>query len=179
MSEPQTGYIAETERLRLRRLVVEDAAFILTLLNDPAFIRFIGDRGVRTIEDARGYLLNGPIASYARFGFGLFMVELKAEHVPIGICGLIKREALADVDVGYALLPEFRSRGYAREAAAAAIDQGRRDVGLTRVVAIVQPDNAGSIRVLEQLGLRFMRMIRLSEDAEELQLFARDLGGQP
>ena len=105
--------VLETERLRLRRLTVDDAAFILELVNDPSWLRFIGDRGVRNLDDARSYILKGPVASYEKHGFGLWLVELKAEATPIGICGLLQRDTLPDVDIGFALLPQFCGQGYA------------------------------------------------------------------
>lgn len=167
--------VLETERLVLRHLTEDAAAFILRLLNEPSWIRFIGDRGVRTLEGGRGYIAQGPAASYARHGFGLFLVELKDGGVAAGICGLIKRDALEDVDIGFAFLPEFRGRGYAHEAAAATLEYARRVIGLRRVAAIVAPDNESSIRLLEKLGLSFERAMRLPGDEEELKLFAREL----
>lgn len=167
--------VAETDRLVLRRLTVEDAPFILELLNDPDWLRFIGDKGVRTLEDAQNYILTGPIESYARRGFGLFLVERKADATSIGLCGLLKRDVLEDVDVGYAFLPGYRGKGYAVEAAAAALRFGKETVGLTRVAAITNPGNARSIRVLEKLGLAFEKMVRLSEEAPEISFFARAL----
>ena len=164
--------VLETDRLILRRLAPEDAAFTLELLNEPAYLQFIGDRGVRSLEDARAYLSNGPIASYARFGHGLYLAVLKEGGVPIGMCGLIKRESLADVDVGYAFLPQYWSQGYASEATAAVMDYGRRTLGLKRIVAIVAPENYRSIKLLEKLGLQFEQMIRLSDDSEAIMLFA-------
>lgn len=164
--------VLETERLTLRRLSTDDAEFILELLTDPAFLEYVGDKGVRTVADARDYILSGPIASYQQFGFGLYLVMLKGDGSPIGMCGLLKRESLPDVDIGFAFLPRYRSRGYAYEAAAAVLAYARAQLGLGRIVAITVPDNAGSIRILEKIGLRFERMVRLSEDAEELQLFA-------
>ncbi len=165
----------ETGRLRLRRLTADDAAFMLRLMNEPDYLRFIGDRGVRTLDDARRYLLKGPIDSYSRHGFGLYRVELKAGGTPIGICGLVKRDALPDVDVGFALLSEFRSKGYAVEAAAEVMRHAREDVGLGRLVAIVSPDNHRSIGVLKKLGLRFERTLTWPDDGSELALYARDL----
>lgn len=167
--------ILDTDRLTLRQLTEADASFILKLLNEPSFLHFIGDRGVRTIADARSYLLNGPINSYNRFGFGLYLVELKDQKSPIGICGLIKREGLEDVDIGFALLPEFWSKGYAFESAAAVMTHAREVVGLNRIVAIVTPDNQRSIGVLNKLGLRFERLITWSEDGSELKLYAISL----
>lgn len=168
-----TDVVLETERLVLRRLTLDDAAFMLELLNEPAFIRFIGDRGVRTLTAARQYLLDGPLASYARFGFGLWHVGLKSSAAAIGICGLVKREALADVDIGFAFLPRFWSCGYAMESAAAVRDHAFATVGLERLVAITLPGNAGSIRVLEKIGLACEGRLRLGDDGEELLLYAR------
>jgi len=167
--------IVETDRLTLRRQTEEDAPFILGLLNEPSFLQFIGDRGVRTLEDARAYIRNGPMASYERHGFGLLLVTRKEDETPVGICGLLKRDTLADADIGFAFLPAYWRMGYAVEAAAAVIGHGKAAFGLTRVAAITQPDNLGSIRVLERLGLTFERMIRMTEDSAEIQLFGRDL----
>lgn len=163
--------IAETERLTLRRLTVDDAEFVFTLLNEPSWLRFIGDKGVRTLEDARAYIENGPVAMYQRFGFGLYVTERRTDGVPMGMCGLIKRDGLDDVDIGFAFLPAYWGRGYAFEAAAAVMDYGRNVIGLTRIVAITAPDNESSARLLEKLGLRFDRMVRLSADAKEDRLF--------
>ena len=104
--------VIETERLTLRQLTSDDAPFILQLLNDPAWLRFIGDRGVRTVEDAKRYILTGPVVMYERLGFGLYMTERKSDRVPMGICGLIKRDDLADIDIGFVFLPQFRGCGY-------------------------------------------------------------------
>jgi RimJ/RimL family protein N-acetyltransferase len=163
--------VIESERVVLREFHLDDAAFILELLNEAAFLRFIGDKGVRTLADARDYLLKGPIESYRRFGFGLYRLSLREDGTPIGMCGLVKREGLADVDVGFALQSRYWSRGYAGEAAAAVLDYGRRILNLGRIVAIANPDNQASIAVLEKIGLRFERMVQLSADAGELKLF--------
>lgn len=164
----------ETNRLRIRKLSLDDVEFILRLLNEPSFIQNIGDRGVRTLDDARAYILNGPIASYETHGFGLCLVELKKPVTPIGICGLLKRDVLEQPDIGYALLPEFWSKGYAHESATAVIDYGREVLGLKRILAVVNPDNSNSIRLLEKLGFRFQRPIHLSEDSPEVMLFSLD-----
>jgi RimJ/RimL family protein N-acetyltransferase len=163
--------VLESERLVLREFHLDDADFVLQLLNESAFLRFIGDKGVRTLVNARDYLLKGPIESYRRFGFGLYLASLREDGTPIGMCGLVKREGLADVDVGFALRSLYWSRGYAVEAAAAVIDYGKRTLNLGRIVAIVHPDNHASIAVLERIGLEFERMVRLSTDAVELKLF--------
>jgi ribosomal-protein-alanine N-acetyltransferase len=167
--------VLETERLNLRQLNEGDAAFIVELLNDPAFLHNIGDRGVRTVEDAARYILEGPVESYARHGFGLWLVELKDTATPTGICGLVKRDALPDADIGYAFLPRFRSQGYAYESAAAVISYAANALGLRRVLAITNGHNVGSIKVLEKLGLKFDRPVRLSKDAPEIMLFASDI----
>ena len=167
--------VIETDRLNLRRLTPDDAEFILDLLNDPSFLRFIGDKGVRTLDDAREYILKGPVDMYNRLGFGLYLTELKESGAPIGICGLIKRDGLEDVDIGFAFLPSFRAKGYAYESAAAVMSYGKTVLGLNRIVAITSPDNYASGRLLEKLGMRFERMIRLSKDASEVRLFATDV----
>ena len=142
----------ETARLRLRRFTPGDAAFALRLLNEPSFIQNIGDRGVRTLEQAVRYLVEGPLASYAKYGHGLDVVTLKESEQPIGMCGLLKRDAFQDRDVGYAFLPEFWSKGYAREAVAATLLAARDALKLEAVAAFVSPDNAPSIRLLEKFG---------------------------
>jgi RimJ/RimL family protein N-acetyltransferase len=166
--------ILETERLLLRQFSAEDAEFILQLLNEPSWIQNIGDRGVRTLDDARAYISNGPVTSYAKNGFGLYLVVLKETNESIGMCGLIKRDTLEDVDIGYAFLPKFWGKGYAVESALAVKDYAKDGIGLKRLVAITDPANKGSIRVLEKIGLRFERMVRLSADDIDLILFAID-----
>jgi ribosomal-protein-alanine N-acetyltransferase len=167
--------VIETERLILRHLSTENADFILELLNEPSFIRNIGDRGIRTIEGANSYILNGPVASYAKNGFGLYLVKLKETNESIGMCGLIKRDTLEDVDIGYAFLPKFWSKGYAVEAAQAVKEFARDKIQLNRIVAIVDPQNEGSIRVLEKIGLQFEKMVKLPEDDIELKLFGANI----
>ena len=164
--------VLETDRLVLRRLSTHDAEFILGLLNEPSFLRYIGDRGVRTVEDARSYIAKGPMDSYDRHGFGLLLVSRKEDGVPIGMCGLLRRDALPDVDVGFAFLPAFWGKGYAFESAAAVLSYGREVLGLNRIVAITSPENEGSIRVLTKLGMRFEGMIRLADSEPEVRLFA-------
>ena len=165
--------VLETERLVLRRITNDDAPFILELLNEPSFLEFIGDKGVRNLEDARNYILTGPVASYERFGFGLYLVLLKAGDTPIGMCGLLKRDSLPDVDVGYALRPGFWGQGYAFEAAAAVLAHGREAFGLRRIVAITSPDNAGSKALLEKLGMRYEQSLSLTGD-KDTHLFATE-----
>jgi RimJ/RimL family protein N-acetyltransferase len=156
----------------LRRLAAGDAAFILELLNEPAFLENIGDRGARTLADARRYIAKGPVASYRKFGFGLYLVELKDSGAPIGICGLLKRESLDDVDIGFAFLRKYWSQGYARESAAAVMHYGWTTLRLKRIVAITKPSNHASITLLEILGLRFEKIIALPDHGGENKLFA-------
>jgi ribosomal-protein-alanine N-acetyltransferase len=165
--------ILETPRLRIRAFTVDDAPFAYELVNDPDWIRNIGDRNVRTLEDARGYLERGPIAMQEKHGFSLFAVILKESDVTIGMCGLIRREALEDVDIGFAFLPAYRGQGYALESAQAVMDYAWEVLRLERLVAIVAPGNAPSIRLLESLGFTFERLMRLPNDDEDLRLYGR------
>ena len=167
--------ILETERLLLQLVSTDDAGVILALLNEPSFIRNIGDRGVRTLDEAHDYILNRLVASYKNFGFGMYLVILKETGTPAGLCGLVKRNGLDDVDIGYAFLPQYWSKGYATESALAVKEHAKNAIGLKRIVGITDPDNQGSTRVLEKIGLRFEKMVRLSEDDIELQLYAIDL----
>lgn len=164
----------ETERLVIRRLTLDDAGFILGLLNQPSFLRFIGDKGVRTVRDARAYLRDGPIASYEKNGYGSYLVELKDGSVPIGISGLVKREWLEDADLGFAFLPQFGSKGYAFESARAVLDHGKDVLGMKRIVAITSLDNTASIKLLGKLGLKFEGIIQFPDDGEEVRLFATE-----
>src|SRR4029079_17610318 len=166
--------VLETERLTLRWVTDADAEFILELLNQPSFLRYIGDKGVRTTEDAVRYIQTGPVASYERFGFGLYLVEMKETKVPIGMCGLLKRDTLPDADVGFAFLPDYWSQGYAFEAASSVMTYGRQVLGLRRIVAITSLDNDASIRLLEKIGLKFEGLITPSQEVGEVRLFATD-----
>lgn len=165
--------VLETNRLSLRRLTLDDAEFMFGLVNQPSWLRFIGDKNVRNIEDARNYLRTGPLDMYQRFGFGMFMVERKDDGAAVGTCGLLKRDILPEPDIGYAFLPEFWGQGYALEAAQAVLDYGHYTHELTRVLAIVSPGNERSIRVLERCGMKFERMFAMN-DQDQVQLFARE-----
>lgn len=164
--------VLETDRLILRRQTAEDADFVLKLMNEPSWIRFIGDHGLRTTEDARNYILNGAVAMYESLGFGLYLTELKEGNVPIGLCGLIKRDSLEDVDIGFAFLPAYWGKGYAYEAASAVLAHGKEVVGLQRIVAITNPDNESSANLLKKIGLQEKGMVSLSTNTEEVKFFA-------
>lgn len=175
MSSVATIAPIETERLQLRALHNDDAAFLVALLNDPAFVQHIGDRNVRNETDAYRYLADGPLASYRQYGHGLLRVALRDGDTPIGLCGLLKRDALDDVDLGYALLPGFRGCGYVHEAAQAVLSHAHGALGLRRVVAVVAPGNVASENVLRQLGFSFERQIALNPADAPLRMFAREL----
>ena len=167
--------IAETDRLYLRHMSTDDAAFILELVNEPAWLEFIGDRGVRHLDDARAYIANGPIAMLERHGFGLSVVIRKADLAPIGICGLLKRDTLDDVDLGFAVLARYRGHSYAREAAQAAIAYGFGSLGLKRIVAIAKPGNARSLYLLQSLGFTAERLVTLTNGEPPVCLLALEL----
>ena len=164
--------VLETQRLRLRCFDLGDAHFVLRLVNDPDWIRYIGDRKVHSLEDARRYLENGPLKMYAANGFGLWLVERKEDSVPVGMCGLIRRDRLKDVDLGFAMLPEFRSQGFAREASEGALAYARTALGLKRIVAIVSPGNEPSQRLLVKLGFAYESTIDW-EPNDPVHLYAR------
>lgn len=164
--------ILETERLTLRKITFDDSTFMLDLLNQPSFIQFIGDRGVRTLDDARKIIGERYLAAYERLGFGIYLTLLRGTSIPIGICGLVKRDGLDDVDIGYAFLPQYWSKGYASEAALAVLAYARSTLGMKRILGITTSDNAGSIRVLEKIGFKFERMIRLPGEETNLKLFS-------
>lgn len=163
--------VFDTLRLSLRELTSSDAPFILELLNDPSFLRFIGDKGARTLADARRYIEEGPRASYRRNGFGLYLVQLRKSGDPLGLCGLVKRESLPDVDIGFAFLPRHWSKGYALESCEAVMHLARTRFGISRVVAITSRDNHGSMRVLRKIGLRFERTLQMPGQPERVNLF--------
>ncbi|MEJ6004600.1 GNAT family N-acetyltransferase [Paucibacter sp. AS339] len=163
----------ESSRLRIRRLdPTADAGFMLQLLNDPSWLHFIGDRGVRTLDDAQRYILTGPVEMYARLGFGFCAVELKATGEAIGICGLSQRDYLDGPDLGFALLPQFCGQGYALEAATEVLRFAQQDLGLKRVLATTRPYNLASQGLLSKLGLHQERTFTLPDSGRELLLYA-------
>jgi len=169
--------IVTTPRLVLRELDAEDAAFILELLNEADFVRFIGDKGVKSLADAKEYIRKGPLDSYVRNGFGLYAACLR-DGSPLGICGLVKRDGLDAPDLGFAFLARHRSKGYALECSQAVLERGRKVTQLRRILAITTPDNHRSIRVLEKAGFKFEGMMKLGAGAEDLKLFASTTIGE-
>ena len=170
--------VLETDRLTLRHLSPDDAEFIIELLNDPSFIRYIGDKQVRSLDDARTYVLNGPIKSYETYGFGLNLVELKSNRIPIGICGILKRDTLPDPDIGFAFLPAYWKQGYAFEAADAVMRHARAAFDVNTILAITTPDNEASGKLLRKIGLHFDQMIKLTPESDEVKLFTTTTNGQ-
>lgn len=161
--------VLRTQRALLRELVLDDAAFLVELLNDPAWLRFIGDRLVRTLADARDYIDSGPRRSYAEHGYGLLAIEVG--DAPVGLCGLVRRASLPGPDLGFALLERYRGHGYAREAARAVLEHAHKSLGMQRVLAISSPDNERSVRLLEELDFDYEGRCA-AEDGSELLLFA-------
>ncbi len=159
----------ETQRLTIRPFTIKDAGFIRLLLNDPAFIQNIADKGIKTESDAINYLTQGPLKSYEQHGFGLEMLEISQSHTPIGMCGLIKRDELDDVDIGYALLPDFWRQGYAREAVLALLNQAKDVYRLKRLLAITNLDNPASVKLLESTGFSDQGVILFN--AKQTRLF--------
>lgn len=167
--------VIETERLRLKHLDPDrDDEFILELVNEPSFLHYIGDKGVRTLADARRYITDGPQKSYETNGYGLYKVELKKDATPIGMCGLVRRNTLPDADIGFAFLENYWNNGYAYESAAAIMKYARETLGIKRLLAITTPDNMASGKLLNKIGLRFDRLIQLSQDTEPVKLFTSD-----
>ena len=160
--------VLQTQRLILRHITTDDAPFMLALLNDPAWIKNIGDRGVRTLEQAKEYILNRMVKSYEEHGYGLYVVELKNDNIPTGICGLVNRDTLEDIDVGFGFLPDFREKGYAYESAAAVMDYAKKSLGLKRIVGITIKENKPSIKLLEKLGFQYEKTIALGDDKEDV-----------
>ena len=163
--------LIETDRLTLRELDLDDAAFILKLVNEPSWLENIGDKNVHSIADAERYLNEGPLKSYQENGFGLYLAELKLKQYPVGLCGLVKRDGLEHPDIGYALLPDFWGAGLASEAARATLEYAQQSLGIDQVLGITSMNNASSIRVLEKIGFRFDKEIALPEHGEPSRLF--------
>ncbi len=171
MEVDPTLIILETKRLFIRRLVREDAEFILRLLNEPSWLEFIGDKNVYSLNDAKKYIELAPMAMYERYGFGLFLVCAKETSAPMGLCGLMKRDNLDNADLGYAFLPEFWHNGFALEAVESVIDYAKNTHQLSRILALSKSSNAASIKLLNKVGFLFDRDLKLLEDEENLQIY--------
>jgi RimJ/RimL family protein N-acetyltransferase len=165
-------HVLSTERLSLRWLTLADAGFLLALMNLPVYWQFIGDRGVRSVEDVEAYMTKTVLASYAQHGFSIFAVERQGETGPVGICGLLQREFLPVPDLAYALSPSAWGSGYAVEAAAAVVQWGLATLHKPEILAIVNPDNTRSIRVLDKLGMRYQRGIVMPGETREICLYS-------
>jgi RimJ/RimL family protein N-acetyltransferase len=166
-------------RVILRHLTLDDAPVILTLLNDPGWLRFIGDRGVRDLDGARDYLQNGPIASYAENGFGLYCVIDNKTHEPLGLCGIIRRAGLDHPDLGYGFLAQYGGKGLAREAAELTLIHARADLKLGPILAITKQDNVASMGLLKRLGFADLGLVQVFPDQPESRLFRHDAVSQP
>ena len=160
-----------TERLALRQLTLDDADLMLAIWNDPAFIRNVTDRGIRTLDESRDAMTKGALQLYEDYGFGPYHVALKNDDTAIGICGIFVRDGINDPDIGFALLPEFCSRGYAWEAAKAVLDYARDELKLPRLTAIVAPGNAPSVGLIEKLGMQFETSMSLPGEDGEISLY--------
>ena len=170
-----SDFCLETERLALTRLTLDDAPLMLAVWNDPAFIRYVGDRGIRTVADAHAALQDGAFKLYAEYGYGPYRMSRKADEVSVGICGLFRRDGLADADIGFSTLPQYCGQGFGYEAASAVIEHARVDVSLSRLTALVSPDNTASVRLIEKLGLIFEKMIRMPGEDKDVCLYAMQL----
>jgi [ribosomal protein S5]-alanine N-acetyltransferase len=167
--------LIDTNRLVIRDITEQDFHFIFRLLNEPSWIKYIGDKGIKTETDAKNYIQTGPLQMYKDFGFGLFLVTLKENAIPIGLCGLIKRPSLENIDLGYAFLPEYTGKGYAFEATKAVIKYGKEQLSIDKIVAITTIDNLNSEKVLLKLGFSFDSIIIENNASEELKLFTKVL----
>jgi ribosomal-protein-alanine N-acetyltransferase len=169
--------IIETDNLILRKFTVDDGEFIVRLLNSPGWLEFIGNRDIRTVEEAQIYLLTGPISSYEKLGFGLYLVELKKENEPIGMCGLIKRDGLENIDIGFAFLPDYSGKGYAYEASVATLTYAQSQLGIPKIVSITQENNTKAISLLKKLGFTYTKNVQLPYEDTDFLLF--DTGPVP
>jgi RimJ/RimL family protein N-acetyltransferase len=166
------NYILETERLILREFTLDDTPFIIELVNSPGWLQFIGDRNIKTEEQAREYLRSGPLQSYEKNGFGLSLVALKADQSPIGMCGIIRRDSLENPDLGFAFLPAFEGKGLAYEMANATLAYAKNVLKLPVIFAITMPENKRSIKLLEKMGFQYSRTFISPADKVQLMLFS-------
>lgn len=164
--------VIRTARLSLSELTGEESGFIFSLMNSPGWLKFIGDRGIRNLEDAENYIRNNTLRSYSENGFGMYLVKTIQGNTPIGMCGLVKRSFLEHADIGFAFLPEYNGYGYAFESALAVMDFARTSLGLKKILAIVDPANQASVRLLEKLDMQWVKDILLPGEASPLYQFS-------
>lgn len=169
-----SGPILETERLQLRWLTLDDTPMMFAVWNDPTFMRFVGDRGIRSLEEAEASMQQGPLHLYVEYGYGPFRVICQDDGADMGVCGLYRRDGLDDPDIGFAFLPEFRGKGFGYEASVAVLDHAREVLKLPRITALVAPENAASIALLGKLGLRYDKPMRLPGDDEDVSFYIID-----
>ncbi len=165
------NYILETEKLKLRELTLDDTSFIIELVNSTGWLKYIGDRNIKTTEQSKAYIENGPMKSYSENGFGLWLVESKVHKKPIGMCGLLRRDYLNHPDIGFAFLPEFIGKGFGFEAATGTISFAKNQLNFSSICAITMPDNVASIKLLEKIGMKFIKSISPPGSQEELHLY--------
>jgi len=165
------NYILETEQLKLREFTLTDTDFIVALVNSPGWLQYIGDRNIKTEEQARTYLENGPLKSYRDNGYGLWLVEKKDDKTPVGMCGIINRDTLDNPDIGFAFLPEYCGQGYAFEVASATMAYAKNELKLPTIAAITVPENQRSINLLEKIGLTYQKHFSMPNSTEELLLY--------
>ena len=175
MTNTEVKLVLQTKRLNLRHFSLTDASFVLELVNEASWLRYIGDKGVKDLGAARDYISNGPVNSYNTNGFGFYLVETKQELTPIGMCGIIKRDTLDDVDIGFAFLPKFWGQGYAYESSNAVLEYAKNDLGFAQMSAIVSPGNSSSIKLLEKLKFQFQKQFSMQTGDSEVKLFLRAL----
>ena len=173
MADKEANWLIETERLRLRPVTIDDAELMLAIWNDPAFIRNVSDRGIRTVEQAREAIESGAQKLFEDYGYGPYCMSLKSDGAMIGICGLFKRDNLEDPDIGFGVLPDYCGKGYAGEAAAAVVNFARNELGIAVLTAIVSPTNAPSIGLIKKLGLTFDQMITMPGDDDAICLYRK------
>ena len=168
--------IAETQRLILTKITEDDAPFILELMNTPGWLKFIGDRNIKTVSEARDYIKKNQLKCYEDYGFGYYKILLKSENLkPIGTSGLLKRDTLEHIDVGFSLLPNYYKKGYGFEAANTILNLAKTQFKIKTVCAITLPSNIASIRLLKKLGLSLKKEVKPFEDDETLLLFEKTL----
>ena len=161
----------ETGRLLLRPTTEADAAFILELLNTSKWLKYIGDRGVYNLEDAKEYIRTKITRQLERLGYANYTVIRKVDGVKMGSCGLYDREGLEGVDIGFAFLPDYEGQGYAFESASKIKELAFNNFGLHQLNAITMPANTASRRLLEKLGFTSIKTVKLPNDPEDLLLY--------